>query len=78
VVHVEFATKINIKVDFCKDFMLNFTFMSIFFFILDIMSVEEEGIKIGGGDKHLYELERASCHVGKSIFSGWRKYHSRC
>ena len=23
---------------------------------------------------HLYELERASYHVGKSIFSGWRKY----
>ena len=32
--------------------------------------------KIGGGDKHLYELERASCQVGKRIFSGWRKYHS--
>ena len=41
------------------------------------MSVEEEGIKIGGGDKHLYELERASYHVGKSIFLGQRKYHSR-
>ena len=27
---------------------------------------------------HLYELERASYHVGKSIFSGWRKYHSGC
>ena len=46
--------------------MLNFTLMFIFF-ILDIMSVEEEGIKIGGGDKHLYELERASCHVGKIV-----------
>ena len=41
------------------------------------MSVEEEGIKIGGGDKHLYELKRASYHVGKSIFLGQRKYHSR-
>ena len=30
------------------------------------------------GDRHLYELERASYHVGKSIFSGWRKYHSGC
>lgn len=25
-------------------------------------------------DRHLYELERASYHVGKSIFSGWKEY----
>ena len=48
------------------------------FFILDIMSVEEEGIKIGGGDKHLYELERVSSRVGESIIPGARKYLLHC
>jgi hypothetical protein len=42
------------------------------------MSVEEEGIKIGGGDKHLYELERASSRVGESIIPGARKYLLHC
>ena len=40
------------------------------------MSVEEEGIKIGGGDKHLYELERVSSRVGESIIPGARKYRA--
>ena len=42
------------------------------------MSVEEEGIKIGGGDKHLYELERVSSRVGESIIPGARKYLLHC